>query len=90
MYAGLSSRTDFVSVVALLALLSGGCESESAVETAAAGSESFDANGETQTSVGENPASVADIAPARPVISETMAYAELKNELVYGYFSVPA
>jgi carboxymethylenebutenolidase len=90
MYAGISSRTGFVSVVALLALLSGGCESESAMETAAAGSESVDANGKTRTDVGDNPASGADIAPARPVVSQTMAYAELKNELVYGYFTVPA
>lgn len=30
------------------------------------------------------------IAPARPVISQTMAYTEYKDELVYGYFSAPA
>ena len=32
----------------------------------------------------------AKISPAKPVISQTMAYTEYKDELVYGYFSAPA
>jgi carboxymethylenebutenolidase len=32
----------------------------------------------------------AEVAPARPVISQTMAYTEYKDELIYGYFSAPA
>lgn len=30
------------------------------------------------------------VEPARPVISQTMAYTEYKDRLVYGYFSAPA
>lgn len=36
------------------------------------------------------PSPAAEIAPARPVVSQTMAYTEHKDELVYGYFSAPA
>ncbi len=36
------------------------------------------------------PSPAAMIDPARPVISQTMAYSEYKDELVYGYFSAPA
>jgi carboxymethylenebutenolidase len=37
-----------------------------------------------------SPSAAARIAPAREVISETMPYAELGDELVYGYFVAPA
>lgn len=36
------------------------------------------------------PSAAAKIEPARPVISQTMAYTEYKDQLVYGYFSAPA
>lgn len=36
------------------------------------------------------PSAAAEIAPARAVISETLPYAELGDELVYGYFVAPA
>jgi carboxymethylenebutenolidase len=36
------------------------------------------------------PSPAVEIAPARPVVSQTMAYTESKDELVYGYFSAPA
>jgi len=32
----------------------------------------------------------AKIAPRRPIISERLAYAEVENELVHGYFAFPA
>lgn len=32
----------------------------------------------------------AQIDPVRPVISQTMAYTEFRDELVYGYFAAPA
>jgi carboxymethylenebutenolidase len=37
-----------------------------------------------------DPSPAVDIAPARPVVSQSMAYTESKDELVYGYFSAPA
>jgi carboxymethylenebutenolidase len=92
MNVGISSRTGFVLVIALMALLFGGCDSTSTDQAAAVSAEAgnADANGESQTSGSENPIRAAEIAPARPVTSQIMAYTELKDELVYGYFSVPA
>jgi carboxymethylenebutenolidase len=92
MYVGISSRTGFVSLIALMALLFGGCDSPATDQTATVSAEAQrdNANGEAQSPGGENPIPAADVAPARPVVSQTMAYAELKNELVYGYFSAPA
>jgi carboxymethylenebutenolidase len=88
MYAGISLRTGFVLVIALMASLFGGCESPTTDQTVAVSAEAE--NGETQSSGGENPVPAADVAPARPVTSQSMAYTELKDELVYGYFSAPA
>jgi len=39
---------------------------------------------------GSRPGAAANMAPTRDVISEDMPYAELGDELVYGYFVVPA
>jgi len=36
------------------------------------------------------PSAAAQVAPARAVISETMPYAEVGDELVYGYFVAPS
>ncbi len=36
------------------------------------------------------PSPAAEIAPLRPVVSQSMAYTEHQDELVYGYFSAPA
>lgn len=36
------------------------------------------------------PSPAAQVAPGREVMSERMAYAEVNNELVYGYFAFPA
>ena len=37
-----------------------------------------------------DPSPGAEIAPSKPVVSQTMAYSENNDELVYGYFSAPA
>jgi carboxymethylenebutenolidase len=37
-----------------------------------------------------DPSPAAEVAPARPVISERLPYAEVDNELVYGHFVFPA
>lgn len=36
------------------------------------------------------PSGAADIAPQRPVVAETLPYAEVDDELVYGHFVFPA
>jgi len=93
MYRGKSSHTGFVAAVLFLMLMLGACGSdqgETDEAATAAGRENVDAmsrehaNDTTESSPG------AQIAPARPVISQTMAYTEYRDELVYGYFSAPA
>ncbi len=37
-----------------------------------------------------SPGAAADIAPQRPVVAETLPYAEVNEELVYGHFVFPA
>jgi carboxymethylenebutenolidase len=37
-----------------------------------------------------DPSPAAQVAPGRPVMGERMAYAEVNDELVYGYFAFPA
>ena len=90
MQVGISSRTGFVLVIALMTLVFGGCESETTAATAAVLAEAENANGDPQPTGGEKPIPAANVAPARPVSSQSMAYTELKNELVYGYFAAPA
>ncbi len=40
--------------------------------------------------VAESAGSPAEVAPQRPVVAETLPYAEVDEELVYGYFVFPA
>ncbi len=93
MYTGKSMRTLLISRIVLLALLLGGCESgqvdadEAALEAGRANVEAM--SGEHADDSTE-PSPAAQIDPARAVISQTMAYTELQDQLVYGYFSAPA
>jgi len=92
MYVGIWARIGFVLVIAILTLSIGGCEPGTDAETAPVAAEvaSADTDGETQTDAGNSPIPGADMAPARAVTAQAMAYTELKDELVYGYFSAPA
>lgn len=75
------------------ALVLGACESDQA-NTADASRKAALANADAMSREHANDTTAAspavDLAPARPVISQTMAYTEYKEELIYGYFSAPA
>jgi carboxymethylenebutenolidase len=93
MYRGKSSPLRSVSTVAIAALLLGACEAEQAATDEAdkaAARENVDAMSREHASDSTEPTPAAEIAPVRPVVSQTMAYTEYRDELVYGYFSSPA
>lgn len=56
----------------------------------AAGLENVDAMSREHANDTAEPSPAIDFAPARPVISERLPYAEVDNELVYGHFVFPA
>lgn len=71
----------------------------SACDSRTSGSDASDEAGEAagvdaatteQANATAEPALVADMTPARPVISERLPYAEVDDELVYGHFVFPA
>ena len=82
--------------LALLAstLLLGGCDkpAETGSESdKAAGLENVEAMSREHAEDTTEPSPAAEVAPTRPVISDSkLPYAEVRNELVYGYFSAPA
>ena len=93
MYRGKSSQTGFVAAVVSLTLMLGACGSDQAEPGAAAtaaGRENVDAMSREHANDTTEPSAGTQITPARPVISQTMAYTEYRDELVYGYFSAPA
>ncbi len=86
-------RTLFVTSTVLLAVLLGACGSDGdSTDDAAkeAGRANVDAMTAEHADDTTDPSPAALFAPARPVVSQTMAYTEYKDELVYGYFSAPA
>ena len=93
MYNGKSQRTGLISTMAILAFMLGGCEAEQAANDNAekeAARANVDAMSREHADDTTEPSPAAEIAPARPVVSQTMAYTEYDDELVYGYFSAPA
>ena len=93
MYRAKARHTGFVSVIAILMLMLGGCgtdQAETDEAAKAAGRDNVDAMSREHASDSTDPSPAAQIAPARPVISQTMAYTEYADELIYGYFSAPA
>jgi len=93
MYRGKSSHTGFVAAVLILALILGACgrdQAEMDEAATAAGRENVDAMSREHANDTTDPSPGAQIVPARPVVSQTMAYTEYRDELVYGYFSAPA
>lgn len=77
----------------LLQVLTGGALAM--LLAACGGDRSADVTAETQPAVATGVASdltaapVEAIAPARPIVSERLPYAEVGNELIYGYFTFP-
>jgi carboxymethylenebutenolidase len=93
MYRGNSPHTGCVLIVVILTLLLGACGSDNAATdeaATAAGRENVAAMSREHANDTTEPSPGAQIAPKRPVISQTMAYTEYRDELVYGYFSAPA
>jgi carboxymethylenebutenolidase len=87
------ARAQTVWIFALVLMISGGCEAEKSVadQTAIkAGRANVEAMSEEHADDTSDPSPAAMIQPASPVISQTLAYTENKDELVYGYFSAPA
>lgn len=66
-----------------------GNQSAGSVEDNAA-RENVDAMSREHAADNGEPSSAADIAPQRPVVAETLPYAEVDDELVYGHFVFPA
>jgi carboxymethylenebutenolidase len=81
------------ATLCFMALLLGACESPdqpSASADKAAARDNVDAMSREHANDSTTPSAAARIAPARPVISENLPYAEIDDELVYGYFVAPA
>jgi carboxymethylenebutenolidase len=76
------------AVLCLSACNSGTPQSDEADK--AAGRANVDAMSQEHANDTVEPSPAVDIAPARPVISERLPYAEVGDELVYGHFVFPA
>jgi carboxymethylenebutenolidase len=85
MYRDFSSRSLFFPLI--VALLLGGCQSDESSDDAAR--ENVDAMSREHANDTTGPSPAVDMAPARPVTSQTMSYTESGDDLVYGYFSAP-
>jgi carboxymethylenebutenolidase len=93
MYQGKSPFAGVIAAVMILSLLLGSCgsdQADTAAATKAAGRENVDAMSREHASDSIEPSPAAQFAPARPVRSQTLAYTEYRDELVYGYFAAPA
>lgn len=77
-----------ISSTALVACDTGNQSTESAENSAAR--RNVDAMSREHTADNGEPSGAADIAPIRPVVTETLPYAEVDEELVYGHFVFPA
>lgn len=75
----------------ILALLIGGCGSDASSDAEKeAGRANVDAMSREHSDDTATSSPAVDAAPNQPVISQTMAYTEFDDQLVYGYFSAPA
>lgn len=93
MHKGDSPFKATVTGTLLLAFFLAGCDSNNATPDdadKAAGRANVDAMSAEHSDDTTQPSAGAQIAPAKAVVSETLAYTEFGDELVYGYFSVPA
>ena len=55
-----------------------------------AGRDTVDAMSREHAEETTDPSPAAEVAPARPVVTETLPYTETADDLVYGYFAAPA
>ena len=92
MIAGIR-KAGIIACLCLLGISLGGCgpsDGDSSEKDNAAGRANVDATTRGRANDTANSRGAAGAATARDVISENMPYAELGDELVYGYFVAPA
>ncbi|MGI9265454.1 MAG: dienelactone hydrolase family protein [Gammaproteobacteria bacterium] len=80
-------KTLAATALCLVALLLGACESS---DDKSAGRDNVDAMSREHANDSTAPSPAALTGPGRPILSENLPYAELGDELVYGYFVAPA
>ncbi|MDH3351234.1 MAG: dienelactone hydrolase family protein [Gammaproteobacteria bacterium] len=93
MFKCIFPRCGVILGLASLALFTAACDSGdsgSAEADKAAGRANVDAMTREHAGDTAEPSDAAKIAPRRPVVSERLPYAEVKDELVYGHFVFPA
>lgn len=83
-----------IAATALGVLLLAGCgssdETASGNDDAAAARANVDAMSREHADDTTESSGAAEKAPARPIISQTLPYAEIEDQLVYGYFVAPS
>lgn len=87
------TRRFLVTICAFLAMGLAACDSGAPEPDPAeveAGRANVDAMSEEHANDTTDPSPATEVAPARPVISERLPYAEVDDELVYGHFVFPA
>lgn len=93
MFKSIQDRCSPCVLVMSLAVFLTACDSGKSGGSEAdeqAGRENVDAMSREHASDTTEPSEGAKIAPQRAIVSERLPYAEIENELVYGYFSFPA
>ena len=83
---------EFTTIIAFMLLSLAACNSDPGGAGSATDADraNVEAMATEHAADSSEPSPGALIEPARPVISQTMAYTEYKDQLVYGYFSAPA
>ena len=94
MFTARSGTNLLMAAIALGVLLLAGCGApeDTAAENddAAAARATVDAMSREHAGDTTEPSGAAAKVPARPIISETLPYAEIEDQLVYGYFVAPS
>ena len=86
-------KAGIIASLCLLGISLGACgpsDGGSSENDKAAGRANVDAMTREHANDSTSPSAAAKMAPTRDVISENMPYAEIGDELVYGYFVAPA
>ena len=88
----MTSSNKILLLIAAAAIALAACEKETPPADdadKAAGRANVDAMTREHAADTTEPSPATEVAPARPIVSERLAYAEVNNELVYGHFVFP-
>lgn len=88
-----ATLSHIVALTLVAMFMVAGCDTNSGstqADTAQDARENLDAMTEEHADDNGEPSPAAEIAPQRPVVAETLPYAEVDEELVYGHFVFPA